>query len=187
VQKYFALASVQIQFGFASIASHYAPKEYVSAFRADIAVFFILNPFFGTHLPPVRNGPQYHFLTYGHGKVLNIRAGKVNALMTSVIPLLLGAVPDGALPAMHENVIGQATVATNVVYGQILTVGQLAFARDLSLVKAEKPLLEFLILVPVGDVNGANAAVKAARCYKIRIDIHISLIEIINLIRNMNA
>ena len=95
--------------------------------------------------------------------------------MTSGIPLLLGAVPDGALPAMHENVIGQTTVATDIVYGQILTVGQFAFARDLTLVKAEKPLLEFLVLVPMGDVNGTYAAVQAAGCYKIRIDIHISL------------
>lgn len=89
--------------------------------------------------------------------------------------MFLSAVPDRALLTMHENVIGQATIATDVVYSQILTVWQLAFARDLALIEAEEPLLEFLILVPVGDVDSAHAAVQAARGYKVESSIHVFL------------
>jgi len=102
-----------------------------------------------------------------------MRAGKFIALMTSGIPSFLSTVPDRALPAVHENIIGQTAVATDVIYCQIFTVGQLAFARDLALVDAQESLLEFLILIPMGDVHGAYAAVQSAGGYKIRIDIHI--------------
>jgi hypothetical protein len=95
--------------------------------------------------------------------------------MTSGIPSFLSTVPDRALPAVHENIIGQTAVATDVIYCQIFTVGQLAFARDLALVDAQESLLEFLILIPVGDVHGAYAAVQSAGGYKIGIDIHIFL------------
>jgi hypothetical protein len=67
-----------------------------------------------------------------------------------------------------------AFVAT-CVYGQILTIWQPAFARDFALVEAQKPFLEFLILVSVGDVHGAHAAVQSTWGYKIGIDTHIFL------------
>jgi hypothetical protein len=65
-----------------------------------------------------------------------------------------------------------AFVAT-CVYGQILTIWQPAFARDFALVEAQKPFLEFLILVSVGDVHGAHAAVQSTWGYKIGIDTHV--------------
>jgi hypothetical protein len=95
--------------------------------------------------------------------------------MTSGISSFLSTIPDSALAAMHENIIRQTAFAANVVQSQILTVGKLAFARDLALVDAEETFLEFLILVPVGDVHGTYAAVQSTWGYKIGIDTHIFL------------
>jgi hypothetical protein len=93
---------VQIQFRFTLIAFYNAPENFIAAFGTKIAGFFIFNPFLSTKLPPIRNGPQYNLFADGHGKIVNVLAGKFIALMTSRVALFLGALPYPALLAMHE-------------------------------------------------------------------------------------
>jgi hypothetical protein len=46
---------VQIQAHFALITFYCAPENFIAAFRTNVAGFFILNPFFSSHLSPIRN------------------------------------------------------------------------------------------------------------------------------------
>jgi len=48
---------VQVQVHFTLIAFYSAPEKFIAAFWTNIAGFFIMNPFFGTHLSPIRNSP----------------------------------------------------------------------------------------------------------------------------------
>lgn len=96
---------IQIQFRVTPIAGDNTPKNAVAAFRANIAGFFILNPFFGSHLPPIWNGPQNHFFPDGHGEILNMLTGEIVTFMASGKAFFPGAVADSALLTVHEPVI----------------------------------------------------------------------------------
>jgi hypothetical protein len=108
------LKSVRIQLHPAPIAPYGPPENSVAAFRAHIAGFFILNPFFSADFSPVWNSPQYDLFADFHWKIFNVPAGKLIALMASGKTLLLCAFSDSALPAMHKTLIRHAAAALNV-------------------------------------------------------------------------
>jgi hypothetical protein len=90
---------------FALITFHRAAKDSVSALRTYISGLFISNPFFGTEFSSIRNSTQNDLLANGHGKIINVIAGKFIALMTPAIPFLHRAFSDLTLAAMHESFI----------------------------------------------------------------------------------
>jgi hypothetical protein len=97
---------VQIQLGLAPITYYHAPENFLTAFRTNVAGFFILNPFFSTNFSPIGNSPQNDLFADRHGKIVNVWAGKFSALMASGEAFSLGAGPDLALPAMPKSFIG---------------------------------------------------------------------------------
>jgi hypothetical protein len=99
-------------------------------------------------------------------------ARKFIALMASGIALLFCTVPDLTLLTMHEQLIGQTAFASDIVYGKVFTIGKGAFAVNFPFVETDQPLLEFVIIFTVCDVNGTDSAIKAARRKKIRINLH---------------
>ena len=107
--------SIQIRFRLALIASHGPPEQFGPALGTMVAGFFSFNPFCCAELPAVGDGPQDDFLADGHGKILNIRTGEFIAFVASGITLVCGAFPDVALPAMHEQVMGQAAAAPDIL------------------------------------------------------------------------
>jgi hypothetical protein len=88
------------------ITSNHTAEKLVAALGAYIPGFFILDPFLRPDFPPVGNGPQNNFFTHTHGKIIDISAGKVIALVTSGVAFLPRAVPDLTPPAMHKPFIG---------------------------------------------------------------------------------
>ncbi len=166
------LKLVQIQTRFALITSCGAPENFIAAFGTNIACLFILNPFFGAHLPPVRNGPQNDLFADSHGEIFNIAARKLPALMTSGVTFGFCAGLDLALSAIHKRFVRQAASASNIFYGEVFTVRKLSFAGKFSLEKGHQQLLEFAVIIAVCDVDGADSAIKTAGRNKIRIYLH---------------
>jgi hypothetical protein len=97
---------VQIQTRFTLITFNGTPEDSIAALRTNIAGFFVLNPFFSAHLPPIGNSPQNDLFADGHGKIFNILTRKFIALMTSGVTFLSGAGPDLTLSAIHKLFIG---------------------------------------------------------------------------------
>jgi hypothetical protein len=97
-----AFVLVQIQVRLTLITFYSAPENLTAAFRTNIAGFFILNPFFSTHLSPVRNGPQNNLFANRHGKLFDIQTRKFIALMASGVTFLSCALPDLTLSAVHK-------------------------------------------------------------------------------------
>jgi len=91
-----------------------------------------------------------------------VAAGKIITLMASGVTLFFRALPDIALFAVHEPIVGQASAASNIIRGKIFASGKSTFARHLSFIKAHQTFFEFLIIIAVCNVDGADAAVKAA-------------------------
>jgi hypothetical protein len=118
----------------ALVAPHHASEDLVAAFRAEISVFFVLHPLRGADFPSQRRAPQYHLFSHGHGKFIDEPAGKVIAEMTSGNSFGQSALPDIALPAVHEPIVGQASVAMDILGGQVLAIRQEAFAWDFSFI-----------------------------------------------------
>jgi hypothetical protein len=73
---------------------------------------------------------------------------------------------------MHKQVIRQAAAALDIFHGKLFTIGECAFAINVSLVKIHQPFLEFFVVIPIRDINGTDAAIKSARGNKIRIYRH---------------
>lgn len=162
--------SVQRQLRLALIAPHGSPEQFVSAMGTMIAGFFIFNPFCCAELPAVGDGPQDDFLADGHGKILNIRTGEFVALVASGIAFVRDAFPDVALPAMHEQVVGHTAAASDIVRRKLTTVGEGALTGGSPLVKGDQLFFKFLIVVFMGQADGAHAAVKPARGNEIRVN-----------------
>jgi hypothetical protein len=135
---------------------------------AIVPGFFSFNPCCCAELPPVGDGPQYDFLADGHGKIFNIRTGKFVAFVASGIAFVCCALPDVALPAMHEQVMGQAAAASDIFRRKLITVGESAFAGGSPLVKGDQLFFQFLVVVPMSQMDGAHAAVKPAGGNEIR-------------------
>jgi hypothetical protein len=163
---------IQIQLRFALVASYDAPENFIAAFRANITGLFVLDPFFSADFPPIRHSPQDDLFADRHRKVLDILTRKFLALMTTRVLSFPGAVADFALAAMHEAFIRQTAAAFHVFDRKGFAVRKSALAGNISPVKAQQPLLEFLIVIPVGDVDGADAAIKTTGRNQIRIDRH---------------
>lgn len=103
-------------------------------------------------------------------------AGKFIALMAAGVAALLGAVPDFALLAVHEEIVGQAPLAAYIFYGELLTIGEGSLAGHAALVKVHQALFEFLVVVAVGNMNGTNATVEATGGKEIGIWLHDALL-----------
>ena len=99
-----AVSIFKTDIGVAFVASSRSSESFVSAIRADIAGFLILDPLFRSNFAPVRNCPQNDLLPDGHGEVIDMLTGELIALMASGNPFFLCAVPDAALPAVHEQI-----------------------------------------------------------------------------------
>jgi hypothetical protein len=107
-------ALIQIQIRFALITFYSAPEDFIAAFRTDIAGLFILNPFLGADLSPIRNGPQNNLLADRHGEIINMPTREFIALMTSDEAFFLAAFPDVATLAMQKEFIRQAPAAADI-------------------------------------------------------------------------
>src|SRR3990172_2507318 len=93
---------IQIQLRFTLVTFYNAPYNLIAAFGANIAGFFIFNPFFSANLSPIWNGPQNDLFADSHGKMFNILTGKFITLMASGVAFLSCAGPDLTLPAVHK-------------------------------------------------------------------------------------
>ena len=89
-------------------------------------------------------------------------AWKFIALVASGVTFFGCTFPDLALFAMHKKLIRFAAVALNIPYGKGITILKTAFAGNAAFVKLHQPFFEFDIIVSVGDINGADPAVKTA-------------------------
>jgi hypothetical protein len=163
---------VQIQFHLALITLYSTPEQFIAAVRANVPGFFILNPFFGPDLSPVRNSSQDDLLANSHGKIFDIPTRKFITLMAPGVPFFLGALSDVALSAMHELFIRQTAAALDIFGRKVFAARQGAFAWDPSLVQSDQAFLQFFVLVAVCDIDGADSAVEPARRSKIRIYRH---------------
>jgi len=90
---------------FTLIAFQGAPKNLIAAFCAYIASLFVPNPFFSSEFSSIRDRAQNDFLANGHGKVVNVLARKIIALVTTCVTFYFGACPDLTLLTMHEKII----------------------------------------------------------------------------------
>jgi len=163
---------VQIQLGLAPIAFYRPPEDLLPALRTNIAGLLIPDPLFSAELPPIGDGTQDDLFADGHGKLLNISAGKFIALMAPDITFLQCTGPDLASPAVQKQVIGQATSAAYIADRKICAVSQCAFPGDLPLVEPHQALFEFLVIAAMCDVNGTDSAIEAAWSNKIRVYCH---------------
>ncbi len=164
--------SVQIQFHFALVAFYDTPEKFVAASGTDIAGLLVLNPLFGTLLPPIRDSAENDLFAHGHGEIVNVPARKFIALVTTCVTLFFGAIPDFALLAMHEKLAGHAAVAFDILGCKIFAIGKRALALDISLIKIHQGFLEFFVIITMRDMDGAYTAIKTTRRYIIRIDFH---------------
>ena len=171
-EMFFCQKLIQIQLRVTLIAGDNTPKNCIATFRANIAGFFILNPFFSTHLPPIWNGPKNHFFPDGHGEIFDMLTGEIVTFMASGKAYSPGAVTDSTLAAVHEPVIREASAASDILRQECFTVGKAAFSLNFSLIQIGQPFLEFLIVITMGNINGAYAAIQAAGGNKVRIDLH---------------
>jgi hypothetical protein len=131
-----------------------------------VAGFFIMNPLCGSHLPPVRNGPQNHPLSHGHGKILDQVTGKIITFVTPCVSVALGAIPDAAFPAISERLLGETPAAVDIFGPQGFGAGNSSFVHP------NQTLPEFLVVVPGGVKDGANPAIQTTRREIIRIHVH---------------
>jgi hypothetical protein len=162
------------------IAFNSPAKNPVPAFRAGVAGRFILNPFFSAMFSSIGCGSQYNLFTHRHGKFGNIIAGKFITLVATRIAFFDGAVSYVALLAMHETIVRHAPFAPDIRGCKIFTARQFALARNASLVKRNQSFLQFLIVVAVGHVNGADTAIKAAWGNKRGIRGHGTILSIVD-------
>jgi hypothetical protein len=114
------------------------------AVRAIVAGFLIANPLFGSHLPPVRNGPQNHCFSHRNGKILDEGAGKIITLVTALDFFALCAIFDGALPAINKRLLRQTAATVDIFRSQVFQ------SREISPVNTHETLFEFLVVIPCG-------------------------------------
>lgn len=150
---------VQVQLRLALIAFHGAAENPVAAFGADVAGLFVFNPFLSTKLASIWNRSKDNLLANSHREMIDMAAWKLIAFVAPVVASFCCAVSDLALPAMHEPFIGPAATASNILCGEGFAVWQGTFAGSPSPVQFDQPFLQFDVIVAVGDVNGANAAI----------------------------
>jgi hypothetical protein len=103
---------------------------------------------FGSQSPPSRDGPQDHLFSHFNGEGVDEGAGKIGALMAALVSFALDAVPVMASLAEGRPKIALAAVAGDFFGPAAIHGGQ--------------PLLEFPVVVPMGDIYAANTAVQAA-------------------------
>ena len=149
--------------GLASPAPHCAPKNLVAAFRTCVPRLFVPDPSFSSEFPSIRDRPQNDLFANGHGKAVDVRAGKIIALVTTGAASFFGACPDLALPAMQEKIVRQAPLAVNIFCREVFAVREGAFSWNPSLVQVCQSFLQPEVIVSRCDVDGADAAVQAAR------------------------
>lgn len=89
--------------------------------------------------------------------------GKGITLVTTDIALFASTRSDIALSAVHKRIIGQAPTALDVFYGKTAGIRELTLTLDVALVDMEQSFLEFLIILTMGNVDGADAAIEATR------------------------
>jgi len=106
--------SVQIQLGFALVALHRTPENFLAASWTDVAGFFVLSPFFRTEFSSIRDRAQNHLFADSHRKIFDVPAGEFVALMTAGVYFPYRAVSDLTLSAMHKPIIRQAHAAADV-------------------------------------------------------------------------
>jgi len=104
-------------------------------------------------------------------------AGKGITLVTTKIALFPGTGSDIALSAVHKGIIGQAPTAVNVFYGEAFGIRELTLTTGVALVDMEQSFLEFLIILTMGNVDGADAAIEATRRKEGRIVCHHSTLQ----------
>jgi hypothetical protein len=85
------VSSIKIQLRFTLIAFHHATKNLIAALWTYIASLFVSNPFFSSEFSSIRDRPQNNFLANGHGKIINMLARKIIALVTTCVTLFFGA------------------------------------------------------------------------------------------------
>jgi len=105
--------------------------------------------------------------------------GKGITFVTTKIALFPVTHSDIALLTVHDGIIRQAPTTMNVCYCKTISIGKLALAMDLALEDVEQSLLKFLIIVAVGNVDGADGAMEAARRKEVRIDCYHSTLQLL--------
>ena len=85
----------------------------VSAMGTLVASFFGFNPFFRSHLAPLRDGPQNYLLSGGNREMVDVLARERIALVTPGIALFPGTRFDCACGTISEHFVGQTTFAAN--------------------------------------------------------------------------
>ena len=112
-------------------------------------------PEFGDLFPPYRNGAQHHPLAGFQPEVFNFFTRPVPALVAGVKSFGFHAIPDFAHLAIYIEIlwrIGLHAAGAGGFFGS-------------GAVKTPHHGLEFFIVVPVGNIDPAGAAIQSAWCH----------------------
>jgi len=159
-------SSVQIHLSLALVAPLGSPEQLVAAAWANITGLLILHPLVSSYAAPVRNGPQDDSFAHGHGEMLDQLTGEISALVAAGIALLGGAVFDIAFFAVNKRLLGEASLAVDILHAKALASCKPA------LIKVHELFFEFQVVFPCRVKNSAHATVKATGSQEIRIDLH---------------
>jgi hypothetical protein len=149
-----------------------------------VAGLFIPNPFFGTNLAPVGHRTQNDLLADRHGKVIDMPAGEIIALVTSIQTPGLDAGADFALLAVHETVFGKTSVTGDIRDRQLFGSGQDPLAGGPAAVELQKLLLQLPVPVAAGQVNSANPAIETTGGNKIQVKCHLVPYRLFSCLQN---
>ena len=87
-----------------------------------IALLLLLHPPLRAQLPPGRYGPQYHLLPHRKREIIDIPAGKIIALMTSLDTLVNCTRPDRTGLTEYEQFIRETTFAFYIIYSYTIDI-----------------------------------------------------------------
>jgi len=136
----------------AFIAFFCPSKKFMATFGTNIPCLFVLHPFFSSHLPPIGDCPHDNLLPDRHRKFFNVLTGEVLTLVATFIFSFSVAGfnrADAAVKKYLFFIFGKAPFAVDILYFQPIDGAQ--------------PLLEFLVIIFMGDEYAADAAIQSAR------------------------
>jgi hypothetical protein len=143
------------------IAFFCSSEKFMAAFRTNIPCLFVLHPFFSSHLSPIGDCPNDNLFSDRHRKIFNVLTREVLTLVTTFI--------------FSFSVAGFNRADTAVKKYLFFIFGKTPFAVDilpLQTIDGTQPLLEFLVIIFMGDEYAADAAIQPARGRQFFSDFH---------------
>jgi hypothetical protein len=143
------------------IAFFCSSKKFMATFGTNIPCLFVLNPFFSSHLSPIGDCPHDNLLPDRHREIFNVLTGKVLTLVATFI--------------FSFSATGFNRADTAVKKYLFFIFGKASFTVDIlpfQPIDGAQPLLEFLVIIFMGDEYAADAAIQPARGRQFFSDFH---------------